>query len=221
MTAGFGAYGKVPAHGDFLRLDLSAGFIRAWDDWLQRAVVAVRSALGERWAECYYAAPIWRFSLPPGLAGETGMSGVMMPSVDRVGREYPLVLAAPAGVGCAALRHFVNMAAFERLEEIALAALDNDTDRAGLSEALSAVRLEEPQDETGDPAAYRGAVAPEQALAARWVGERHGRPALWSAVLEGENRLLLTAGLPGPEEARALFDISAPLWAGRSMAMPA
>ena len=40
-------------------------------------------------------APIWRFALAPGVAGPLPMLGVMMPSVDRVGRQFPLTLAAP------------------------------------------------------------------------------------------------------------------------------
>ena len=69
MSEGFGAAGKLPDLGDFLRLNLPADFISAWDAWLQVALVAGKDALGERWDDCYMSAPIWRFSLPAGFAG--------------------------------------------------------------------------------------------------------------------------------------------------------
>ena len=50
MTArGAGAFGKMPGMGDFLRLDLPAGFTRAWDTWLQAGLISARDrALGHQ-----------------------------------------------------------------------------------------------------------------------------------------------------------------------------
>ena len=39
--------------------------------------------------------PIWRFVLLPGVIGEWMWAGVMMPSVDRVGRHFPLTIVVP------------------------------------------------------------------------------------------------------------------------------
>jgi type VI secretion system protein ImpM len=38
-------------------------------------------------------APVWRFALAPGLCGAAGVVGVMLPSVDRAGRYFPLTFA--------------------------------------------------------------------------------------------------------------------------------
>ena len=100
---GVGAFGKMPGMGDFLRLNVSARFVQVWDGWLQGAMLAARNSLGDRWNECYFSAPIWRFSLPRLSEDLPGVSGIMMPSVDRVGRQYPLTLAVPVPTGPSAL----------------------------------------------------------------------------------------------------------------------
>ncbi|MEO1457159.1 MAG: type VI secretion system-associated protein TagF [Pseudomonadota bacterium] len=98
LTGGWGYFGKISGYGDFVRKDLAPSFIEVWEPWLHAGLQASREALGHRWQEAYLTAPIWRFALPPGLAGPEGMIGVLMPSVDRVGRFFPLTLAAPSGI---------------------------------------------------------------------------------------------------------------------------
>ncbi len=43
--------------------------------------------------DAWLTAPVWRFSLPPGACGPDPVLGLMLPSVDRVGRGYPLTVA--------------------------------------------------------------------------------------------------------------------------------
>ncbi len=101
MTEGarVGLFGKVPARGDFVRTGLPGSFIEPWDAWLQRALDAARRAMGERWLPAWLDAPVWRFFLPPWVCGPGAVLGLMVPSVDRVGRYFPLTVAAvyPAG----------------------------------------------------------------------------------------------------------------------------
>lgn len=95
LTVGF--YGKVPARGDFVRSGLPRDFIDAWDDWLSGVMLASREQAGDAWLPAYLEAPIWRFVLPPGLCGVHAALGLMMPSVDRAGRYFPLTFAVLAG----------------------------------------------------------------------------------------------------------------------------
>ena len=60
MARVVGAFGKMPALGDFLRLALPPGFVEPWDAWVQRMMMQGRAALGGRWQDCYLSAPIWR-----------------------------------------------------------------------------------------------------------------------------------------------------------------
>ena len=90
----FGLFGKLPARGDFVRAGLPGDFVAAWDHWLEEVIGATRARLGAAWLPAFLEAPVWRFALAPGLCGAASVSGLWLPSVDRVGRYYPLTLAA-------------------------------------------------------------------------------------------------------------------------------
>ncbi|HJW12307.1 MAG TPA: type VI secretion system-associated protein TagF [Albitalea sp.] len=94
MTAGW--FGKMPYLGDFASRRLPDEFIRGWDDWLQRGLAAMHAELGADWLARYLVAPVRRFWLAPGLLGDSGWAGVLMPSVDSVGRHFPLTIAQHA-----------------------------------------------------------------------------------------------------------------------------
>ena len=89
-----GLFGKLPARGDFVRIGLPAHFVAPWDAWLQEMIAASQASMGSSWLPAYLESPVWRFALPAGMCGPGTAIGVMMPSVDRVGRYFPLTLAA-------------------------------------------------------------------------------------------------------------------------------
>ncbi|HKM64667.1 MAG TPA: type VI secretion system-associated protein TagF, partial [Acidisphaera sp.] len=93
MPPATGFYGKIPSRGDFVRAGLPAGFVTAWDTWLQGVLPGARDILGEAWNACWMEAPVWRFSLPPGQCGAERVIGLWMPSVDAAGRQFPLTVA--------------------------------------------------------------------------------------------------------------------------------
>ena len=125
---GFGAYGKIPSLGDFFRINAPRSFCAPWDAWLQSLLTNTRGALGARWEACYMSAPIWRFALAPGVAGPDAAVGVLMPSVDRVGRAFPLTLVR-VGAG--------GEPDYPALEDIALNALDDTMSKDQLTQLLS------------------------------------------------------------------------------------
>lgn len=88
-----GWYGKIPSLGDFISRRLPESFRSPWDTWLQRAISSSRAQLGEHWLNLYLTSPIWRFILMPGICGDNLWIGVLMPSIDRVGRHFPLTIA--------------------------------------------------------------------------------------------------------------------------------
>jgi type VI secretion system protein ImpM len=138
-----GLYGKLPARGDFVSRRLDAEFIEAWDGWLQRVVSASREALGERWLESFLSAPVWRFLVPAGMYSKAGWVGLMVPSVDRVGRYFPLTLAAPV------LEDSIDVPAtlakalgwLDSVEALALEALAPELDFEDFDRRLAALAL--------------------------------------------------------------------------------
>lgn len=94
-----GWYGKLPTLGDFAMRRLDPGFVEAWDGWLAEGLGGWRERDPEGWLPAYLAGPSWRFVLLDGVlpaaAGSGPVAGVMLPSVDRVGRYFPFTLAWP------------------------------------------------------------------------------------------------------------------------------
>lgn len=162
-----GWYGKLPTLGDFASRRLEADFIEPWDLWLAGAMQVQRQALGEAWVEAYLDSPPWRFLLSPGVLPGVdpalAFAGVLVPSVDRVGRYFPLTIAASlARVPGIAAEFEALLAWMHRLEDTALDALQGDWSIDDLEHALA--DLSPPTDEaaasSGDRlAAVRGAVA--------------------------------------------------------------
>jgi len=131
-----GLYGKLPAHGDFVRRALPKSFVDPWDAWLQAGMEAARAALGGAWEDAWRDGPAWRFALPAGACGPDAVAGVMMPSADSVGRRFPLTLAAVfAGFGAAPA---MEEGWFDSLERLARTGRAGGIDADGLAAALPA-----------------------------------------------------------------------------------
>ncbi|WP_299287500.1 type VI secretion system-associated protein TagF [uncultured Tateyamaria sp.] len=215
----FGAFGKIPALGDFVRLNVSAGFVQPWDAWMQEGMIEVRAALAEAWDDAYMSAPMWRFTLPKGVAGDTGMMGLFMASVDRVGRQYPLTLATPTDATDTALSHFANASLFEHLEQIALSMLDDGNTREVLAGALEPLGPMPPLPMHAPALPYAGPVPLEHMWAGQLLSQQTGgATAIWSTAMDHDHRLMLTRGLPEGRNMRALFDLSPHAWGTQDMA---
>jgi len=228
-----GFYGKLPSHGDFLRRRLPDAFVSGWDAWLQDCLAGSREALGDRWLDIYLTSPAWRFAAAPTAIGPAGIVGVMVPSVDRVGRYFYVTLAAalPSEVrpGVAATR---AAAFFEHAEALAIEAVSAD--------ALDVDAFDERVRQLGDlldpltipPAALLDASAADLLTsdgAACWhvpIGSATQLSEVYQQILwerlaavnpahvlwwtEGSAAIdpssLVTAGLPDPEGFAAMLD---------------
>ncbi|MFW8643317.1 type VI secretion system-associated protein TagF [Rhizobium beringeri] len=89
-----GFFGKLPSHGDFVSMGLGRNLQAALDAWLQSGLQASQRELGEDWERRFRMMPAWRFIVERGLWGSATIAGVLLPSLDRVGRSFPLVIAA-------------------------------------------------------------------------------------------------------------------------------
>ncbi len=216
--AGFGAFGKMPALGDFFRLGLGPEVVTPWDAWLQKMLLAARNTLGASFEACYMSAPIWRFALAPSVAGGQGVLGVLMPSVDRVGRQFPLTLAVQTGTGVQApLRNLYWQAGvLQALEELALDCLDDSMTRDALQARLADLTLR-PLPEPSSIGTFGTALMLSNTaldslcadLALDLAGGEMHRMCAWMADVEGAARLILTSGLPQLDVAHFLFDLNA------------
>jgi type VI secretion system protein ImpM len=127
MTSGF--YGKMACRGDFVSRGLPQSFIQPWDAWLTAGLLASQQDLGAQWLEAYLVSPLWRFALARGVCGPDAVAGVLMPSIDRVGRYFPLTIAQclPADQSVGAVVSGPD-AWFEQAESLLLSTLDEGAD---------------------------------------------------------------------------------------------
>jgi type VI secretion system protein ImpM len=222
MTSGtFGAFGKIPSVGDFFRFNAPAGFASVWDEWLQRCLVSGAHMYGDQWDELYMSVPIWRFSLSPGVAGPAAILGVLMPSVDRVGRRFPLTLMTPLEEADSALdAHLAQPDLFEDLETLSLSVLDEDISKEVLEEKLSTLELSKAETMAlchvapGAVVACKGDGSDQviATLAANLLAKSIEMPTIWSTMMEADTRLMVCSGLPNGPNMQGLFDLDADLW---------
>ncbi|WP_416274539.1 type VI secretion system-associated protein TagF [Lamprobacter sp.] len=161
-TTGF--YGKLMRNGDFVRRRFPNEVYQIWDPWLQQGMLFSRTALGEHWLDAYLSAPIWRFVLSPGLAGNRLLIGAMMPSVDRVGRYFPITVIhqTPAGTGLFSAAYAAE-SWLDRIEAALLETLEGD----GISADVLAERIASASESLS---VNLGATAPSSALIERDEG---------------------------------------------------
>lgn len=135
-----GFFGKVAAHGDFVTRRLPPGFLGAWDRWLQRSLQTSREQLAHAWLDIYLTSPVWRFALAGGVCGQHAWAGILMPSVDRVGRHFPLTIAsAMAGQGALPGCIGDGQSWYDHAERIALQTLDRNFTLDNFDSALTAL----------------------------------------------------------------------------------
>jgi type VI secretion system protein ImpM len=121
-------YGKLPTKRDFIALGASRDFLNCWEPWLQSGVSASQTTLGEQWKKAFLRAPIWRFWLGADLCG-VSVVGAFMPSLDKVGRYFPLTVFACADQGSAIPPPEIDAQDtwFKATEDFLISMLDHET----------------------------------------------------------------------------------------------
>lgn len=212
-----GWYGKIPALGDFATRRLPPAFTERWDAWLARGIEASKLTLGAAWLETYLGGPLWRFALSPGLIDERYWFGVLMPSVDRVGRYYPLTIAQasslPPSPPLAPLAQW-----YERVAQAALACLGPAATVESFESTLAAIEPLAFLAVAAPPAASDGAIARLPATnglgdafahaAARLLLREYRGASYWSARLEEQAApaVIVYRGLPEAAAFARLLD---------------
>lgn len=227
MRRGF--FGKIPGHGDFIDRGLALDVKQLLDEWLQHGLATSRAAVGD-WLNAYLTSPVWRFALGEGLC-TVPWTGIMVPSVDRVGRYFPLVIAAELPRGTLPVQVVAAGAGwFESAEAAAFAALDHDhVDADALLDAV---------EQLGDVALGNAVLAAEPggkhldasalAMPFAWgTSPGHGLLALTHRLLEGRlgasyslwwtlgservhPGIVACGALPAPDDFAAMLDDAAP-----------
>lgn len=137
-----GFYGKLPCRGDFLQRRVPMPFVEVWDAWLQECMHASKERLQDAWLDSYLTGPVWRFVLDVGVCGEDRYAGILVPSVDRVGRYFPLTVVTALQAGVCPLDVACSGSAwFEAAEGVVLDALEAEAlDMDAFDEGVAQLR---------------------------------------------------------------------------------
>lgn len=193
-----GWYGKLAMLGDFAQRRLPDEVVQRLDRWLAAAMQALPHTLGERWPQAYLEAPLLHFAWAPGVLGPAWWFGVLMPSCDRVGRYFPLLLAQAAAQPPHDSAGLERLAAwYEAAGSACLQTLEDGASLAGFEAALAAI---EP---------WPG----PDARARRWVDAVHGLARDALAVQLAGQGLWWTATRPTVlHRVPGLADVATTVW---------
>lgn len=204
-----GLFGKLPSKRDFISYNVPRPFLTFWENWLQSAVAASRSQLGAAWQDVFLTAPIWRFWIGDSLCG-AAVAGAIMPSVDKIGRYFPLSLIACAPDGMRIEPPPVDPmdSWYKAAEEALLRALDEsfEGEPAALVEKLDFPRLE-PSPVEADTSQVPVWTLPDETIGNKFKSllakdhlEIYGKRTYWW-TRGGTNRLgqiAMCTGMPDP-----------------------
>ncbi len=218
-----GLFGKTPQHADFISHFLPDDMTEYWHTWLQSSLSVSREQLGDQWMDYYLTSPVWRFAIMPNIVTPQALVGVMIPSVDEIGRYFPLTIAhLGAHQPWAAYLHGSEW--FQAAEDTALIALEENTtymQLIGQFEALEKPEFEAmPDYQTNTPAhtfnhnqvIEKPSDTSAEALALGLLNKAYtrmmGNHSLWWT--EGSEHvdacLLASANLPDPGQFAAMLD---------------
>ena len=223
-----GWYGKLSTLGDFASRRLAPEAVRTLDTWLAAAVHGSQSQLGDAWLPAYLGSPLQRFMLGPGVLDTSWWCGVLMPSCDKVGRYFPLVVLQPR-LGPPADRFALDHLElwWQRAGEAALETLSENVDVERFERALAelppwpalrdsgawAAAAVGDVDEASECTVPAGCSLVELALAlstTAWVQRLQGRSAWWSwRPQDGASACRIVTGWPTAECFTAMLGAAA------------
>lgn len=124
-----GFYGKVPCKGDFVTRNIPRTVVDNLYKWLQLGLQASKEHLSDDWLEQYAVAPIWHFYIGKDVISNEAWVGIWMPSVDKVGRHFPICVIHPVNESLSEVAELSNFNPwFFECEDILLDGLEESVD---------------------------------------------------------------------------------------------
>ncbi len=169
ISTTIGFFGKLPGAGDFVVRGFDRPLVTALTQWTDKLVGHLKLGAGDDWTTVFDRLHPVAWVADQGLCGSAPFAGLMRPSLDRVGRRYPLIV----GVSLPSDARVAPTAAAGRAWFDYLEGLLYDAWSPGLgAEALAEALAEAPP----FPEIHRGASAAAEPIRSggwhlRWSGE--------------------------------------------------
>jgi type VI secretion system protein ImpM len=97
-TPDFAWFGKLPSAGDFVSRRMPYALQQFWDRWCAGGMELLKAGNQAVGWELWRNTPKWAFLLPAQPGVPVGQLGVLAPSCDRVGRNFPLLVSSALAV---------------------------------------------------------------------------------------------------------------------------
>jgi type VI secretion system protein ImpM len=212
-----GWFGKVPMLGDFAHRRLPVDVVTRCDEWLSSCIATSRRELAHDWLDIYLAAPLWCFAWAPRVADASWWFGVLMPSVDGVGRYFPLLICRDAPTPPVRPEALSRLAAwYDAVGQCALSVLEPGATLQSFEARLMAVdgtpaaAADDPPPLTpgadgvrrADPWPGSSSLPDAPAVALRTgLRQMEGHSIWWPCLQDPKGgRLAVVAGLPNPTQ---------------------
>jgi type VI secretion system protein ImpM len=140
-----GWFGKLPSSGDFVFRRLPRSLLDDLDTWARHGLAELRGSMSD-WKQAFASAPAWNFAIPACVAGGTTLIGVLVPSHDRVGREFPLCAGVVLPPGTSAVQLLSEAHGWlTALGHVLLDARDRATPLEAFDASVQAIALPRPR----------------------------------------------------------------------------
>jgi type VI secretion system protein ImpM len=171
-----GFFGKFPTYGDFVSTAMGRRLQLELDQWIQGGLGAMEPTLGQDWRRLFHASPPWRFAIAGGIWSPAAIAGVLLPSRDRVGRSFPLVIAAQLHKFTGRLRDICEDDVwFTAAEALAETSTKPDFDMARFIDGVKRLRLPFANAREADEILTPDVGAPVSLWWRMALGTRHGK----------------------------------------------
>lgn len=132
-----GFFGKIPANGDFVTRQLKQDTIDNITNWMMEFIDESKKQLGDNWLSIYLTSPVWRFATSAGCFNDYPCQGIIFPSVDKVGRYFPMMVLANSNGKDTPIDIFLEKQHwYENVEKESLLVLDDSDTLEGFVKRL-------------------------------------------------------------------------------------
>lgn len=125
-----GCFGKIRNCGDFISRHVPHAIEQSFTQWLEAGLAETKERFQQQWLDYFLTSPVWNFAID-GSDSEQMIVGTMMPSMDKVGRYYPLIVLQTINQDSG-----LNVSLLEEVETLMLSTLDKGVEQEQFIEAL-------------------------------------------------------------------------------------
>lgn len=125
-----GCFGKIRNCGDFISRHVPYAIEQSFTQWLEAGLVETKERFQQQWLDFFLTSPVWNFVIDKPDSAPV-IVGTMMPSMDKVGRYYPLIVVQTINQ-----EGGLNVSLLEEVETLMLSTLDKGVEQEQFIQAL-------------------------------------------------------------------------------------